>query len=213
MRPNRHLVIFAKAPVLGQVKRRLAGGIGAVAALRFYRSTLTGLIRRVGRDRRWNCWLAVTPDRLARPGQSWSHGLPVLPQGTGDLGARMARVPRRLPPGPAVIIGSDIPAIESAHVARAFVLLNRHDAVFGPAADGGYWLVGLHNRRLPFRLFSKVRWSTADALADTLAGLPSRWRIACCDNLHDIDDADGLAAWRNRSPAMKKASPAGVRPL
>ncbi len=198
MRPTRHLVIFAKAPLLGQVKRRLAGGIGTVAALHFYRSTLTELIRRLGRDRRWKCWLAITPDRMARPGLSWGRGLPVLPQGAGDLGARMARVPRRLPSGPAIIIGSDIPAIESAHVARAFVLLKGHDAVFGPAADGGYWLVGLHNRRLPFGLYGGVRWSTADALADTLASLPSRWRIARCDTLHDIDDADDLAAWRER---------------
>ena len=58
----RHLVIFARWPQLGSGKRRLAAGVGAVEALRFQRVTLSLTVLRLGRDRRWITWLAVTPD-------------------------------------------------------------------------------------------------------------------------------------------------------
>ena len=58
---KRHLVIFARAPQFGRVKRRLAGAIGPVAAMRFYRLTLDRQIRNLSRDRRWTVWLFVTP--------------------------------------------------------------------------------------------------------------------------------------------------------
>jgi len=118
-------------------------------------------------------------------------------QGGGDLGRRMARVFQTLPPGPAVIIGSDIPAIRPAHIAAAFRALGQHQAVFGPATDGGYWLVGLRRRpRLPRRLFERVRWSSAHALADTRAGLPKDMSVALLETLEDVDDAGAYARWR-----------------
>ncbi|MCO6418186.1 hypothetical protein JYK14_18745, partial [Siccirubricoccus sp. KC 17139] len=72
------LILFARAPRLGRVKRRLAAGIGPLAALRFHRAQLATLIRRLGRDRRWRTELALTPDRARGP---WTGGLPRLPQG------------------------------------------------------------------------------------------------------------------------------------
>jgi uncharacterized protein len=196
MRPRQHLVIFLRAPRLGCVKSRLARGIGALAALRFYRVTIERLLRRLGRDRRWRCYLAVTPDRESARWHARGAGLRPRAQGRGDLGARMARVFRDLPRGPAAIIGSDIPAIAPAHIAAAFKALGAHDAVFGPAADGGYWLVGLRRRpRLPPRLFDGVRWSSADALRDTLAGLPRRFAVAFLETLEDVDDAASYLRW------------------
>ena len=58
----------------------------------------------------------------------------------------MRRPPLGLPPGPVVVIGSDIPGITARHIAEAFRLLGRHAFVFGPARDGGYWLVGARRR-------------------------------------------------------------------
>ena len=84
------LIVFARAPRLGTVKRRLAAGIGAMAALRFYRGQLRRLLRQVGQDRRWRTELAVTPDRVR-----WPSGLPMHPQGRGDLGQRMHRAPKQ----------------------------------------------------------------------------------------------------------------------
>ena len=97
-----------------------------------------------------------------------------------------------LPPGPVCIIGADIPGITSAHIARAFAALGDHEAVFGPALDGGYWLVGLQcTGAVPQGLFQGVRWSTEHALADTMATLPGR-RIALIDQLRDIDTVADL---------------------
>jgi glycosyltransferase A (GT-A) superfamily protein (DUF2064 family) len=118
-------------------------------------------------------------------------------QGTGDLGERMGRVMRALPPGPAVIIGTDVPDIRPDHVARAFRALGRHDAVFGPAADGGYWLVGLRRRPRVPEIFEGVRWSTEFALADTLANALTL-DVALLDVLDDVDDGAALERWRRR---------------
>ncbi|HUI18380.1 MAG TPA: TIGR04282 family arsenosugar biosynthesis glycosyltransferase [Alphaproteobacteria bacterium] len=185
-RPERHLVVMAKAPRLGQAKRRLAADIGAFAALAFYRAGLMRLLRRLKQPRRWRLWLYVTPDRAARAG--WPPGLALRPQGRGDLGARMRRPLAALSPGPVVIVGSDIPALAPAHIAAAFAALGSHDLVFGPATDGGYWLVGARRRPLPPQLFRQVRWSSRDALADTLAGIAGRFSVARLATLEDVDD-------------------------
>lgn len=192
---KRHLVIFLRAPQRGRVKRRLARAIGDSAALAFHRATATALLRRVGHDRRWHCRLALTPDHRALLPRGW-RGVGIMAQGGGDLGRRMARVFRALPPGPAVIVGADIPDLSARHVAQAFAALGRHDAVVGPAADGGYWLIGLQQpRTLPRGLFAGVRWSTEHALADTLASLPRRWRVGRLETLADIDDGDAYRRW------------------
>jgi len=189
---QRHLVIFAKEPRLGAVKSRLARDIGPAAALRFYQETLHALIARVTRRAPWRCWLAVTPDRFAPVARRRWHSLPrdlaIIGQGRGDLGARMARSFAHLPPGPAVLIGSDIPAIARAHIEAAFAALGRHDAVFGPAEDGGYWLVGQRRLRPLPDLFRAVRWSSPHALADTLANLAPGQTHALVATLADVDD-------------------------
>jgi rSAM/selenodomain-associated transferase 1 len=191
---RRHLVVFARAPALGRVKSRLAKGIGAAAALAFYRRTLARLLRRVGRDRRWRTVLAMTPDS-ARSARLWPMRVALRPQGFGDLGARMGRVFRTWEKGPVIIIGADIPDITAAHIQRAFRALGDADAVFGPARDGGYWLVGLRRGPKPPDIFRDVRWSTKHALADTLANLAGR-RVALIDRLDDIDDAAAYQRWR-----------------
>jgi hypothetical protein len=94
-----------------------------------------------------------------------------------------------------VIIGCDIPGIRREHIASAFRLLGSNDAVFGPALDGGYWLVGLRRRPGVLRSFAGVRWSTPHALSDTLANLAGR-SVAFIAALSDVDDAAALASCR-----------------
>jgi rSAM/selenodomain-associated transferase 1 len=191
---RRHLVIFARTPQAGRVKRRLAEEIGTMEAARFYRRILDAQIRRMVRDPRWTVWLFVTPDTtLGHP--AW-HVVPIAcrkPQRRGDLGRRMKLPFLTLPAGAVVLVGSDIPAMRNHHIARAFALLGTHDLVFGPARDGGFWLVGARRvRPLPYSLFSDVRWSTANTLADTLAGLPGHTTVGLADMLEDVDDAEVL---------------------
>lgn len=187
------LVLFVRAPVAGRVKTRLAPALGSTGAAAWYRHCTAALLRRLGRDRRWRCLLAVTPDG-ARRSRHWPPQIERIAQGPGDLGARMARVFRALPAGPAAIIGSDIPGLRAAHVAEAFRVLRGADAVFGPAPDGGYWLVGLARAGVPLPpgLFRNVRWSTRHALADTLAGLRGR-RVRFGPPLADVDGPEDLA--------------------
>ncbi len=104
----------------------------------------------------------------------------------------MGRLLRNLPPGPVCIIGSDIPGITRRHIARAFAALGPAEAVFGPAPDGGFWLVGMKRiARPPATLFRDVRWSSEHALSDTLATLPGL-RVAMVDELNDVDEAADL---------------------
>jgi rSAM/selenodomain-associated transferase 1 len=191
------LVIFAKAPALGRAKSRLAQGIGQAAALAFYRRTLAHVARRLAADARWRTVLAVTPDRTALTARRWPQHLARRGQGNGDLGARMARAFRDLPKGRVVIIGADIPEIEPAHIARAFAALGDADIVFGPARDGGYWLIGAKGAARTIRMFTSVRWSTRHALADTRANL-NGLNVKLLDVLDDVDDARAYARFRRR---------------
>lgn len=181
----RHLIVFARAPRYGTVKSRLAAGIGALGALRFHRAELARLLREVGHDARWTTCIAATPDGVAGP---WTQGLPVMPQGQGSLGQRMLRALEAVPSGPAVLVGCDIPGLRARHIARAFDALRTADAVFGPAVDGGFWLVGLSHRRPLPDPFANARWSTAHALDDCLANLRHS-RTSLVDTLSDVDDA------------------------
>lgn len=200
MRQGRSLVIFVKAPRYGAVKRRLAASIGEAAALRFYRETTDGLIRRVARDRRWNTTLWVTPDTYASSGRFWPEDLARRSQGRGDLGARMLRALAASGTGPAVLIGSDIPDLKADHLAEAFALLASNEVVFGPAEDGGFWLVGLRRAAGLPGLFRGVRWSTEHALADSLATIPPGKRVGFAARLADVDDADGYNLLRGLTP-------------
>nr|WP_294544444.1 TIGR04282 family arsenosugar biosynthesis glycosyltransferase [uncultured Rhodopila sp.] len=176
------VVVFARAPRLGTVKRRLARDIGDRAALRFHAATLGSLLRRLLACRRFDVVLAMTPDRARF---RLPAGARRIPQGRGDLGARMAGALRRF--RRVALLGCDIPEAGAADVRAAFRLLGSADAVFGPAEDGGYWLIALGPRR-PSDLFGASRWSTEHALADTLRQFAHR-RVAFIRRLADVDTA------------------------
>ena len=104
----------------------------------------------------------------------------------------MVRMLRRAPPGPVCLIGADVPGIDRMQIARAFDVLGGNDMVFGPAPDGGFWLIGSRQGRvLTPRALDGVRWSSRHALSDTLKVLPEK-RIAMAATLQDVDTADDL---------------------
>ena len=189
------VIVFARAPRLGAVKRRLARGIGERAALRFHEAVLRRLLRALTADSRFRTMLALSPHRASfrQPRRVGRIG-----QGSGDLGKRMNRVFRRFPRQRVALVGSDIPEVNTADLARTFYALGRADAVFGPAEDGGYWLVALSPRR-PARPFARVRWSSEHALSDTLANFVGR-KIAFLRTLSDVDTEEDykrmVGEWR-----------------
>jgi len=176
------VIVFARAPRLGTVKRRLARDIGDRAALRFHIATLTALLRDLTACRRFDTVLAVTPDRV-------HIRLPIrvqrIDQGHGDLGRRMTRALGRY--RRVALMGCDIPQAGAADIGTAFHRLGSADAVFGPATDGGYWLIALGPRR-PADLFGTARWSTEHALADTLKQFRHH-RVGFIRHLSDVDTA------------------------
>jgi uncharacterized protein len=193
------LVIMAKLARMGQVKTRLARQVGRVSATAFYRTNLAAIVGRLSADRRWQTVLAVSPDTSVS-GSGWPATATQVrrsPQGRGDLGQRMqGQLERRFDlgsRGPVVIIGTDIPTIRPSHIAAAFRALGNKACVFGPAPDGGFWLVG--QRRVPKvqRLFVDVRWSSAETLADCLRHA-SAADVAITTALPDVDSGEELAA-------------------
>jgi rSAM/selenodomain-associated transferase 1 len=184
-------IVFARVPRLGTVKRRLARDIGDRAALRFHQETLFTLLRALAGDGRMRVVAALTPDRART---RLPNGVRRINQGPGDLGVRMARAFARFPRRRVALLGSDIPEAGAPDLRAAFHALGSADAAFGPALDGGYWLVALGPRR-PARPFARARWSTEYALADTLANFTGK-RVATLRALSDVDTLAAYQAWR-----------------
>lgn len=187
---RRTLVVMVKVPRPGRVKTRLGRDVGMVTAAWWFRHQVARLLRRVA-DPRWDVVLAVAPDHEGLMTRVWPGHLRRWAQGSGDLGDRMVRMMRRAG-GPVCVIGADVPGIGRSHIARAFSVLGSHDIVFGPATDGGYWLIGAKlGSVLPPHALDGVRWSTPHALTDSTAALAPR-RIAYVATLTDVDTADDL---------------------
>ena len=155
-------------------------------AAKWYRKHSAGMFGNLN-DPRWSRVAALTPTNARlRPLNSEF----VVDQGKGDLGRRMMRM-LRMAPAKSVLIGSDILGVTPARIAYAMGLLADHDAVLGPAYDGGFWLIGFrHPRRMPPSLLDGIRWSTPDAMEQTAKRMPGR--LAYADTLRDVDTIDDL---------------------
>jgi len=169
--------MLVREPIPGAVKTRLASVFGADAATDLYRAFVEDTVERFTPE----APLALACDRLITDGWVASlarrHGLPLIPQGDGDLGTRLKRlatmaldsVPR------VVLLGSDAPTLPVSHVTAALHALARARVVVGPSLDGGYNLLGV---RAPLPdLFSRIPWKSDRVLAATLARL-ARAKIA-----------------------------------
>jgi uncharacterized protein len=143
--------------------------------------------------------VAYTPADKGGPVRAWLGPAPGYEaQGEGDLGARMlGAIAGRFAAGAAkvLVIGTDCPDLDPALLATAFAQLDRADAVLGPAADGGYYLVGM-KRPIP-ELFQGIPWSTPATLSATLARAGAAGvSVALLDERRDIDTAADWRAWR-----------------
>ncbi len=187
------VVIMLKAPRAGSVKTRLGAEIGMGRAAALFRIMTNRTIAEAEKGP-WRTVLAVDPPWAAHSTATfWPPRLPRVAQGRGDLGDRMRRAFLAAPIGLVAIIGADAPGLRARHLREAFNKLRGADAVFGPATDGGYWLIGLARRRPAPALFDGVRWSTQHALNDTLKTLPDCFDVHMLETLHDVDEARDLA--------------------
>ncbi len=198
--PARHgdaVIVFVKAPRPGTVKTRLAAGLGPGGEQRaadLYRGLAEAAFAAARALAREGAAVTVhfAPGDAAGEVAAWlGPDVALVPQAPGDLGARMAcALSAAFAAGAAraVLVGSDCPRLEPRHLREALAALGSSDLVLGPAADGGYWLVGARGGVPPG--FEGVPWSTADVLSRTLdLATLARLRVALLDTLHDVDTA------------------------
>ena len=190
---GRCLILFARAPVAGNVKTRLEPVLGRDGALVLYRWLFKRQVQLVNAYRQASRWLALEGDP-AHPDCQAFDGEVVGQQGE-DIGARMHQVLATAlqTHTAAVLIGADCPFLDTGYIERAFAVLEGGmDAVFGPASDGGYVLVGL--RRAQPALFTGIGWSTAGVMAQTRLRLETLgWSWQELPVVHDIDGPDDLS--------------------
>ena len=164
------IALMAKAPVAGLAKTRLAAALGAAGAAALAWRMLDHAVAQAMAAALGPVTLWVTPDATHPSFQQLRqrHGIALAVQPEGDLGARMAQVFEAhfaASPEPLLLMGTDAPALDAARLRQAASALQDYPAVFVPALDGGYALVGL---RAPApALFGDLPWSTPQVMART----------------------------------------------
>lgn len=191
--PNERLIVFVKAPRPGEVKTRVAQTTGADRACDVYRQLVAILLKSLSPLREIE--LRFTPDDAAAEIEPWLRpGWVAVPQGDGDLGARLERAFTDAFAAGAervVIVGSDCPDVKTSDVRMAWRELQTHDVAVGPAMDGGYWLIGL--RAPQPELFREIPWSSDLVLGRTLER--ARTRGLKIQLLRILSDIDTEADW------------------
>lgn len=185
------VLVMARAPVAGAVKTRLEPLLGAAGCARLQ----VALVRRIAAVAERGAPGAVFVACAGHPDLLHPHvgpGIRLLGQCEGDLGARMADAVagvRAARPGPVVVVGTDCPVLGPEHLrAAADGLADGHDVVFGPAYDGGYYLVALAGPAAPVFALRSALWGGPEVLAASLdsvraAGL----RFGLIGAEHDLD--------------------------
>jgi rSAM/selenodomain-associated transferase 1 len=195
------VIVMAKAPRLGQGKQRLAATLGACEALRINRRLHKTTLKNAA-DRRWRTVLSVTPAsaiHVQRP-TIWPAHIARIPQGLGDLGARLIRAARYAGVAPIVLIGTDCPSLTPRRIALALLAARRDGAHAIPALDGGFVLFAARSIRILPIAFANVRWSSRHTLADVCANLAAHHqRISLSEALPDIDTEADWAAFVRKS--------------
>jgi rSAM/selenodomain-associated transferase 1 len=197
---SNRLVVFTRAPRPGSVKTRLAEAIGAEAACGAYRQLVEALLANL--TALPGVELRFTPADASAEVNPWLRAdWSAVPQSEGDLGQRLhaAFAAHFLADAQRVIIiGSDCPDVTAADIEDAWLALEGHDVVLGPALDGGYWLIGL--RAASPELFADMPWSTDRVFGETMHRARERnMRVAVLHELSDVDTPADWERWTRRS--------------
>jgi uncharacterized protein len=205
------LAVFARAPELGRVKTRLCPPFTADEAVRFHRALVEDTLENLGKSNRPHLARLLL---LSRPllqatdldvPRGWTIGI----QSPGDLGAKLSSFfygAFRLEARKVVVVGSDSPTLPLEVVDDAFEDLSSVDVTLGPAADGGYYLIG--TRLFLPDLFRAISWGTEDVLRQTRAVLDrlgSRYRLLV--PWYDVDRPRDLARLREEIGYLRRARP------
>ena len=204
MENNGCIIIFAKAPVPGDVKTRMIPAFGAENAALLHAALVERALETATNTNR-PVELCCAPDAAHNFFQECAEDFDVTltEQGEGDLGVRMLRALNVAidAHGRAVLIGADCPAFTPKHLLRALQSLEADDIVFTPAEDGGYVLLGA--RRTSEKMFNKIDWGTAHVLTQ------QRENLAACglrahemETLWDVDRPADLVRLKDLRPPL-----------
>ncbi len=188
------LAIFAKYWEPGAVKTRLARAVGAVAAAEFHRVCVDTLASRLASVQAERVLVHAPAERGAAFAHLVAKGWRLLPQGAGDLGARLERFFNWAFAGGATraaVVGADSPTLPVEYVRLAFERLGEYPVVLGPAADGGYYLVAARPPAPP--IFDEIDWGSPQVWQQTMARLKAA-EIPCSilPEWYDVDAPSDL---------------------
>ena len=191
------LVMFIKFPERGQVKSRLVKDLGEEKSAELYRCFIEDLLARFSQGN-YRFQIAFSPAAKEREiKEMFGNDFLYIPQSGEDLGERMKNAfSHCFSEGPrsVVVIGSDIPDLPSWIVEEAFFSLNDHDAVIGPAADGGYYLIGFRKETFNPTVFTGPKWGTEDVFRQTMTILRETGALVYVLPLwQDIDRPENIA--------------------
>ncbi|MCP4626796.1 MAG: DUF2064 domain-containing protein [bacterium] len=217
---EKRIIIFTRYPEPGTTKTRMIPELGPEGAAELQRQMTEHIKARVdelgtvhqfaveihyegGNDNLMAAWLG--------------HGLTYCRQGSGDIGFRMGRALQdAFEQGckTVLIIGSDIPDITPGIMQNAFETLGHKDLVLGPAADGGYYLIGVNQntfRHWHPQLFKNISWGTERVLPETLdIAKKLELNFSLLDTLRDVDRPEDLGVWQHAS-GLKGLSAGSIR--
>lgn len=188
MRDDCQYVIMAKAPVLGRVKTRLTPYYSPAEAMQWHQRMCHAVIHQTTRLFQH---VVLATDDTKHP--FWQDfGIPLMDQGTGDLGQRLDHVMQQQVAScwrPLLFLGTDSPHMPDARLLAAADALHHHDVVIGPVEDGGYNLIGMASPVAG--LFDHTDWGTPRVYAQTMARMQG-YRVHTLSMHYDIDTADDL---------------------
>ena len=201
------LIVFAKAPVAGQVKTRLCPPLTPDEAASLHGSLVLDLLERCQSLKECDRILAgaPTPEHPFFGAMKTRFKIPVWDQVGPDLGARMAHTFQSSLGSPyhsVLIVGTDIPGLTVSLISTAFRSLQHHDIVLGPTVDGGYYLIGLRSP-IP-ELFENIPWSTDTVFSLTQEKITALGlSLKILPMLRDLDTVEDLQFFIQESKEQK----------
>lgn len=201
----KRLGVFAKVPEKAKVKTRLVPPLSEEAALELSQALFEDTLGRLSKLKKISGTLFFSGDEMCSIEPFLPRGYELVPQKGDSLGARLQNAFRHLleeEGSYAVIIGTDSPDLPLKYIKRAFYKLKHKDAVLGPSADGGYYLIGL--KKLHEELFHGISWGERTVLRETLDIIAkSRLSISILPMWYDVDDASSLELLRTMMKAKR----------
>ena len=204
--PTARIVVFAREPVLGQVKTRLEPVLGEAGCLELYRSMLSRILATVRQSSLAPLALWVSSNASHELFLSYCNKRDIHLQKGQDLGQKMARAAQECLADDCVdsllIIGADCPAMDANYLAAALEALQAgNQVVIGPARDGGYVLIGLNSPHE--QLFRDIEWGTERVLEQTLAHINTA-KLPChlLESLWDVDSPEDLQNLEKLDPPL-----------